>query len=45
MDPTVTAISAVLIALAVVALALVAAVRRLGGSRERGVLPVDPTTS
>ncbi|GGX18364.1 hypothetical protein [Streptomyces lomondensis] len=39
-DPTVTAISAVLIALA-----LVAAVRKLGGHRNgQGALPVEPLT-
>ncbi|GAA4622175.1 ABC transporter permease [Actinoallomurus vinaceus] len=40
-DPTVTAISAVLIAVAVLALALVGVVRRLGSGRENGLLPVD----
>ncbi|MGW0757705.1 ABC transporter permease [Streptomyces sp. NPDC002814] len=42
-DPSVTAISAVLIAVAVQALALVAAVRRLGGSgKQDGLLPTEP---
>jgi putative spermidine/putrescine transport system permease protein len=43
-DPTVTAVSAVLIALAILALALVALVRKLGGHRnsQGGVLPVEP---
>lgn len=39
MDPTVTAISTVLIALTATALALVAVVRKLGGGREKGILP------
>ncbi|MET9871452.1 ABC transporter permease, partial [Streptomyces sp. NPDC006386] len=43
-DPTVTAVSAVLIALAILALALVAAVRKLGGHRNGGTLPVEPLT-
>lgn len=45
-DPTVTAVSAVLIALAILALALVAVVRKLGGHRheQQGVLPVEPLT-
>ncbi|MGP4043778.1 ABC transporter permease [Streptomyces sp. 2A115] len=42
-DPSVTAISAVLIAVAVQALALVAAVRRLGGAgKQDGLLPTEP---
>jgi putative spermidine/putrescine transport system permease protein len=42
-DPSVTAVSAVLIAVAVQALALVAAVRRLGGSgKQDGLLPTEP---
>ncbi|MEU6147687.1 ABC transporter permease subunit [Streptomyces sp. NPDC047081] len=42
-DPSVTAISAILIAIAVLALALVAVVRRLGGSGDRtGLLPTEP---
>jgi putative spermidine/putrescine transport system permease protein len=40
-DPTVTAISAVLIAVAVLALALVGVVRRLGPGKEGGLLPVE----
>jgi putative spermidine/putrescine transport system permease protein len=40
-DPTVTAVSAVLIAVAVVALALVIAVRRLGSGRQDGLLPME----
>ncbi|MGW6403626.1 ABC transporter permease [Streptomyces sp. NPDC055134] len=40
-DPTVTAISAVLIALAVLALALVAAVRKLGSGQDEGALPAE----
>ncbi|WP_433190821.1 ABC transporter permease [Actinoallomurus sp. CA-150999] len=40
-DPTVTAISAVLIAVAVLALALVGLVRRLGSGRASGLLPVE----
>lgn len=46
-DPTVTAVSAVLIALAVTALALVALVRKLGGVKHQQqgtVLPVEPLT-
>ncbi|MET9793882.1 ABC transporter permease, partial [Streptomyces canus] len=44
-DPTVTAVSAVLIALAILALALVALVRRLGGHRDgQNALPVEPLT-
>jgi putative spermidine/putrescine transport system permease protein len=44
-DPTVTAVSAVLIALAVLALALVALVRKLGGHRDgQNALPVEPLT-
>ncbi|MFD3619799.1 ABC transporter permease [Streptomyces sp. NPDC058676] len=44
-DPTVTAVSAVLIALAILALALVAVVRKLGGHRDgQGLLPVEPLT-
>lgn len=42
-DPSVTAISAVLIAIAVLALVLVAAVRRLGGAgKQDGLLPTEP---
>ncbi|MDX3589185.1 ABC transporter permease [Streptomyces europaeiscabiei] len=42
-DPSVTAISAVLIAIAVLALVLVAAVRRLGGGgKQDGLLPTEP---
>jgi putative spermidine/putrescine transport system permease protein len=41
-DPTVTAISAVLTAIAVLALALVGAVRRLGSGKQSGLLPVEP---
>jgi putative spermidine/putrescine transport system permease protein len=44
-DPTVTAVSAVLIALAITALALVALVRKLGGQRHQqagGLLPTEP---
>lgn len=42
-DPSVTAVSAILIAVAVVALALVGVVRRLGGSgRQDGLLPTEP---
>lgn len=41
-DPTVTAISAVLIAVAVLALALVGVVRRLGPGKEGGLLPTEP---
>lgn len=42
-DPSVTAISAILIGVAVVALALVGVVRRLGGSgKQEGLLPTDP---
>jgi putative spermidine/putrescine transport system permease protein len=41
-DPSVTAVSALLIAVAVVALALVGVVRRLGGSgRQDGLLPTE----
>jgi putative spermidine/putrescine transport system permease protein len=40
-DPTVTAISAVLIAVAVVALALVGVVRKLGSGKQSGLLPVE----
>ncbi|MGW1025711.1 ABC transporter permease [Streptomyces sp. NPDC002577] len=41
-DPSVTAVSALLISVAVVALALVAAVRRLGGSgKQDGLLPTE----
>ncbi|GAB3974564.1 ABC transporter permease [Actinoallomurus acanthiterrae] len=40
-DPTVTAISAVLIAVAVLALALVGVARRLGSGRASGLLPVE----
>ncbi|WP_425838093.1 ABC transporter permease [Streptomyces fractus] len=39
MDPTVTAISTVLIALTATALALVAVVRKLSGGRQKGILP------
>jgi putative spermidine/putrescine transport system permease protein len=43
-DPSVTAVSALLIAVAVVALALVGVVRRLGGSgRQDGLLPTETT--
>ncbi|MFE1882953.1 ABC transporter permease [Streptomyces diastatochromogenes] len=42
-DPSVTAISAILIGVAVVALALVGVVRRLSGSgRQDGLLPTEP---
>ncbi|GAB2961209.1 ABC transporter permease [Streptomyces pseudoechinosporeus] len=42
-DPSVTAVSAILIAVAVVALALVGVVRRLSGSgKQGGLLPTDP---
>ncbi|MEU9919315.1 ABC transporter permease [Streptomyces sp. NPDC051001] len=42
-DPSVTAISAILIAVAVVALALVGLVRRLSGSgKQDGLLPTEP---
>ncbi|MEV0634100.1 ABC transporter permease [Streptomyces sp. NPDC050619] len=42
-DPSVTAVSALVIAVAVVALALVGVVRRLGGGRDnQGALPTDP---
>lgn len=42
-DPSVTAVSAILIAVAVVALALVAVVRRLSSSgKQDGLLPTDP---
>jgi len=42
-DPSVTAVSAILIAVAVVALALVGVVRRLSGSgRQQGLLPTEP---
>ncbi|MFF4503076.1 ABC transporter permease [Streptomyces sp. NPDC001401] len=42
-DPSVTAVSAILIAVAVVALALVGVVRRLSGSGSRqGLLPTEP---
>ncbi|MET8076067.1 ABC transporter permease [Streptomyces sp. NPDC005303] len=42
-DPSVTAVSAILIAVAVVALVLVAVVRGLGGSgRQDGLLPTEP---
>jgi putative spermidine/putrescine transport system permease protein len=44
-DPTVTAISAVLIAVAVLALALVGVVRRLGPGKEGGLLPTEPAVS
>jgi putative spermidine/putrescine transport system permease protein len=45
-DPSVTAISAILIAVAVVALALVAAVRRLGGpGKQAGLLPTESAVS
>jgi len=40
-DPTVTAVSALLIAVAVLALALVAVVRRLGAGRQEGLLPIE----
>ncbi|GAA3625461.1 ABC transporter permease [Lentzea roselyniae] len=40
-DPSVTAISAVLIAVALVALALVGFVRRLGSGKQGGLLPVE----
>jgi putative spermidine/putrescine transport system permease protein len=44
-DPIVTAVSAVLIALTVLALALVATVRKLGGHRHgQNALPVEPLT-
>ncbi|MER5211853.1 ABC transporter permease [Streptomyces sp. NPDC002838] len=44
-DPTVTAISSVLIGLSVLALALVATARRLGGTRDsQGALPVETVT-
>ncbi|MGW0820327.1 ABC transporter permease [Streptomyces sp. NPDC002845] len=43
-DPSVTAVSAILIAVAVVALALVGVVRRLSGSgKQDGLLPTDTT--
>ncbi|MFF2502786.1 ABC transporter permease [Streptomyces sp. NPDC058067] len=43
-DPSVTAVSAILIAVAVVALALVAVVRKLGGSgKQDGLLLTEPT--
>jgi len=43
-DPSVTAVSALLIAVAVVALALVGVVRRLGGAgRQDGLLPTETT--
>ncbi|WP_210590438.1 ABC transporter permease [Streptomyces sp. GESEQ-35] len=42
-DPSVTAVSALIIAVAVVALALVSVVRMLGGSgRQDGLLPTEP---
>lgn len=41
-DPSVTAVSAVLIAVAVLALALVGVVRRLGSGKQSGLLPVEP---
>jgi putative spermidine/putrescine transport system permease protein len=41
-DPTVTAISAVLIAIAVLGLALVAVLRRLTSGKQSGLLPVEP---
>ena len=42
-DPSVTAVSAILIAVAVVALGLVGVVRKLGGSgKQDGLLPTDP---
>jgi len=42
-DPSVTAVSAILIAVAVVALALVGVVRRLSGSgKQGGLLPTEP---
>jgi putative spermidine/putrescine transport system permease protein len=42
-DPSVTAVSAILIAVAVVALALVGVMRRLSGSgKQDGLLPTDP---
>jgi putative spermidine/putrescine transport system permease protein len=40
-DPSVTAVSSILIAVAVVALVLVALVRRLGAGRQQSLLPVD----
>jgi putative spermidine/putrescine transport system permease protein len=43
-DPSVTAVSALLIAVAVLALALVAIVRRLGSGKQGGLLPVEPVT-
>lgn len=43
-DPTVTAISAVLIAFAVLALVLVAVMRWLGSGRQSGLLSVETTT-
>jgi putative spermidine/putrescine transport system permease protein len=43
-DPTVTAISAVLIAFAVLALVLVALMRWLGSGRQSGLLSVETTT-
>jgi putative spermidine/putrescine transport system permease protein len=41
-DPSVTAISAILIAVAVLALALVGVVRRLGSDKQSGLLPMEP---
>jgi putative spermidine/putrescine transport system permease protein len=41
-DPSVTAVAALLIAVAVLALALVGVVRRLGADKQSGLLPVEP---
>ena len=42
-DPSVTAISAILIGVAIVALTLVAVVRRLSGAgKQEGLLPTEP---
>jgi putative spermidine/putrescine transport system permease protein len=42
-DPSVTAVSAILITVAVVALALVGVVRKLSGSgKQQGLLPTEP---